>query len=147
MLRNAHLHFAGFSETRALVQFGAIPQLHCNETLCTDCELRDDQVRNKMPHLDTCSEAQVQSAARLETQKQKCTSAAVHGCLRVLDLSWTCAPNAERSSDPTPQVCRKDLQWAKSSLPGMSDVDFYHDYNFSALWTHAFARIREECHI
>jgi hypothetical protein len=44
MLGNAHVHLAGFSETRALLQFGAVQQLQCNETRCTSCSLINDEV-------------------------------------------------------------------------------------------------------
>ena len=39
-----HLHLSGFSETRALLEYGAWQDLNCNQTSCVHCDMADDSV-------------------------------------------------------------------------------------------------------
>ena len=39
----SHLHLSGFSETRAMVEFGALPALSCNKSHCVNCDFLNDE--------------------------------------------------------------------------------------------------------
>ena len=134
-MRSLHVHFSGFSESRALAEFGAAPALGCG---CAGCWQAGDFCK---------------SDARWRSQRNHGESYHIghpsaqggwHDHLNSFASSLAAA-NGIPVIDVKPITLRANVTQKEGAKAGIAAHDYYHGYDFPALWRLTAARVRREC--
>ena len=131
MHRNIHLHFSGFSESRALAELGAARALGCIDF---------------QPQAgDFCKgDSRWRSQRNASFLAHPSAQGGWHDHLNSFASSLAAA-NGIPVIDVKPITLRANVTQKEGAKAGIAAHDYYHGYDFPALWRLTAARVRREC--